>query len=195
MPGRREDAVAFYLQAAEICADPATADPLKEGISHSNAADTLIALGRHAEARQQIQRALECKAPYGPNAEPWKTWDILHDLETAVGNPAAAAEARAQAIAAYDAARRGGWEITQGAGAQLCGLLRALLAAQDTATPPDAFPAEARAQLLAQEPQLRAQLTAFTRDTNARKDLRALATDPALDYDDAVELTLLLEQL
>jgi len=52
---------------------------------------------------------------------------------------------------------------------------------------------------------------AVTRDPNARKDLRALAppllaildgsrdpalaTDPALDYDDAAELTLLLEQL
>lgn len=211
MPGRREDAVAFYLQAAEICADPATADPLSEGLSRSNAADTLIALGRHAEARQQLQLALACKAPYGPNAEPWKTWNILHNLETADGNPAAAAEARAQAIAAYAAARRGGWEITQGAGAQLCGLLRALLAAKDPATPASALPAEARAQLLAQEPQLRARLTNYTRDPNAQRYLRALAppllaildgsrapalaNDPALDYDDAAELTLLLEQL
>lgn len=211
MPGRREDAVAFYLQAAEIRAAPATADPLKEGISRSNAAHTLIALGRHAEARQQLQRAIACKAPYGPNAEPWKTWDILHDLETADGNPTAAAEARAQAIAAYAAARRGGWEITQGAGAQLCGLVRALLAAKDPATPPDALPAEARAQLLAQEPELCAQLTAFTRDPNAPPYLRALAppllaildgsrdpalaTDPAINYADSVELTLLLEQL
>lgn len=211
MPGHREDAVAFYLQAAEIYADPATADPLQEGRSRSNVASTLIALGRYAEARQQLQRALACKAPYGPNAEPWKTWNILHDLETASGNPAAAAEARAKAIAAYAAARRGGWEITQGAGAQLCGRVRALLAAKDPATPASAFPAEARAQLLAQEPQLRARLTAFTRDPNAPRYLRALAppllaildgsrnpalaADPALDYDDAAELTLLLEQL
>lgn len=211
MPGRREDAVAFYLQAAEIHADPATANPLNEGLSRSNAADTLITLSRHTEARKQLQRALACNAPYGPNAEPWTTWNILHNLETAVGNPTAAAEARAQAIAAYAAARRGGWEITSGTVGQLSGLLRAILAAQDPATPPDALPAEARAQLLAQEPQLRAQLTAFTRDPNARKDLRALAppllaildgsrdpalaTDAALSYADAVELTLLLEQL
>lgn len=211
MPGRREDAVAFYLQAAEINADPAIADPLKEGLSRSNAANTLIALGRHAEARQQLHRSLACKVPYGPNAEPWKTWNILHNLETAVGNPAAAAEARAQAIAAYAAARRGGWEITHGAGAQLCRHVRVIIAAKDPATPPETIPAEVRAQLLAQEPQLRANLTAYTRDPNAREDLRALAppllaildgsrdpalaTDPALDYDDAVELTLLLEQL
>jgi tetratricopeptide (TPR) repeat protein len=211
MPGRREDAVAFYLQAAEIYADPATADPLNEGFARSNAANTLIALGRHAEAREQLQRAVACDALFGPNAEPWKTWTILHDLETAVGNPGAAAEARATAIAAYAEARRGGWEITHGAGAQLCALVRAILAAQDPATPPDALPAEARAQLLAQEPQLRAELTAYTRDPNTHKDLRALAppllaildgsrdpalaTDPALSYADAVELTLLLEQL
>ncbi len=211
MPGRREDAVAFYLQAAEIRADPATADPLKEGQSRSNAANTLVALGRHAEARTQLQRALACKAPYGPNAEPWTTWNILHNLETAVGNPAAAAEARAQAIAAYATARRGGWEITHGAGAQLCRHVRALIAAKAPATPPDALPAEVRAQLLAQEPQLRARLTNYTRDPNAPPYLRtlappllaildgsrdpALATDPALDYDDAAELTLLLEQL
>lgn len=211
MPGRREDAVAFKLQAAEIYADPATANPLNEGRAPNNAAGTLVALGRHAEARQQLQRALACKAPYGPNAEPWTTWMILHNLETAVGNPTAAAEARAKAIAAYAAARRDGWEITHGAGAQLCGLIRALIAAKAPATPPDAIPAEVRAQLLAQEPQLRAQLTNYTRDPNAPRYLRALAppllaildgsrdpalaTDPALDYDDAVELTLLLEQL
>lgn len=136
---------------------------------------------------------------------------ILHNLETAAGNPAAAAEARAKAIAAYAEARRGGWQITNGAATQLCGLVRAILAAQDPATPPDAIPAEVRAQLPAQEAQLREELTAFTRDPNAPPYLRALAppllaildgsrdpalaTDPALDFDDAVELTLLLEEL
>lgn len=211
MPGRREDAVAFYLQAAEICADPATANPLKEGRSRSNAAGTLITLGRHAEAREQLQRALACKALFGPNAEPWKTWNILHNLETAAGNPTAAAEAWAQAIATYASARRGGWEITHGAGAQFCYLVRALLAAKDPATPASVLPAEARAQLLAQEPELRARLTNYIRDPNTQPYLRALAppllaildgsrdlslaTHAALDYDDAAELLLLLEQL
>lgn len=211
MPGRREEAVNFFLQAAEIRSNPTTANPLSEGRARNNAAVTLIALGRLPEARKQLQRTLECIAPYGPNAEPWKTWNILHDLETAAGNPAAAAEARAKAIAAYAEARRGGWQITSGTVGQLCGLVRAILAAKDPATPPDAISAEARAQLPAQEAQLRQQLTAFTRDPSARPDLRtlapallaildgsrdpALATDPALYYADAVELTLLLEQL
>ncbi len=211
MPGRREDAVAFHLQAAEIRAAPATADPLKEGRSRINVAIPLIALGRHAEARQQLQRALACNASYGPNAEPWKTWNLLRSLETAVGNPAAAAEARANAIASYASARRGGWEITNGAGAQLCGLIRAIIAAKDPATPASPLPAEARTLLVAQEPQLRAQLTAYTNDPNEQPYLRALAppllaildgsrdpalaADPALYYCDAAELTLLLEQL
>ncbi len=50
MPGRREEAVVFKLQAAEIYAAPATADPLGEGRARSNAADTLIALGRLPDA-------------------------------------------------------------------------------------------------------------------------------------------------
>ncbi len=78
-------------------------------------------------------------------------------------------------------------------------------------TPPDTIPAEVQEQLLAQEPQLRDQLSAFTRAPNTKPYLRALAppllaildgsrdpalaNDPALDYDDAAELTLLLEQL
>lgn len=202
MPGRRKDAVAFYLQATKIYANSATADPLKEGVCRSNAAATLIALGRHADARQQLQRAIACNALFGLNAEPWKTWSILRKLETAAGNPAAAAEARAKAIVAYTAARRGRWQITQGRAVQLCGLVRAILAARDPATPPDALPAEFRAQLPAQETQLRAQLAAVASDPNVPPYLRALAppllaildgsrdpalaADPALDYDDAV---------
>ena len=211
MPGRREEAVAFYLRAAEIYADPGTADRLSEGLARNNAADTLMALGRLTEAREQVERAIECNAPFGPNAEPWKTWGILHDLETVAGNPDAAAEARAKAIATYAEARRGGWQVTAGAGAKLCGLVRGILAARDPDTPEDALSAEVRTQLLAQEPKLRASLTEFSQDSQAPSYLRALApallaildgsrdpalaADPALDYDDAAELTLLLEQL
>ena len=46
MPGRREEAVNFYLQAAEICAAPTTADPRAEGLCRSNAANTLNAVAQ-----------------------------------------------------------------------------------------------------------------------------------------------------
>ncbi|MEI2772745.1 MAG: hypothetical protein V9G98_19080 [Candidatus Competibacter sp.] len=73
-------------------------------------AKTLRKLRRLDEARQEIRRAIECKAPFGHAAEPWKTWAILADIETDAGNPAAAAEAKAKAIACYLAYRRDGGE-------------------------------------------------------------------------------------
>lgn len=211
IPGRREEAVVYFRQAAEIYAAPETADPMKEGFSCGNAATALASLGRFDEARAELARAIECKSQFGANAEPWKTWDILHNLERATGNPAAAEQARAKAIAAYAAARRAGWEITQGVVAQLGGHVRSIAIAKDPATPDDALPPEVRAQLPQLEAQLRQELAAWSRDPDTRADLRALAPpllaildgsrDPALaevptlHYADAVELTLLLEQL
>ncbi len=211
MPGRREEAVAYYRQAAEIFAAPETADAMNEGRARNNTAVSLVALGRYDEARAELQRALKCNSPFGANAEPWKTWMILHNLETAAGDPAAASEARAKAIAAYTAARRSGWQITEGQGAQLCELVRTIAIAKHPDTPPDAIPDELRAQLPQLETQLRTQLTTWSRDPEAPSYLRALAPpliailggsrdpalteNPALDFDDATELTLLLEQL
>ena len=67
-------------------------------------------LRRLDEARQEIRRAIECKAQFGHAAEPWKTWDILADIETDAGNATAAAEAKGKAIACYLAYRRDGGE-------------------------------------------------------------------------------------
>jgi tetratricopeptide (TPR) repeat protein len=211
MPGRREDAVAFFRQAADISAAPAFADPFNEGLFRSNAANALISLGRHAEARAQVQRAVECKSTFGHNAEPWTTWDILHDLETAEGNVAAAAEARSQAIASYAAARRNGWERVLGHVARFSDLVRAILAARNPATSADVIPPEVHREFVEAERQLRADLTALVSDANVSPDSRAaaqallaildgsrdpaLANDPALFYADAVELGLLLESL
>jgi tetratricopeptide (TPR) repeat protein len=221
MPGRREEAVLFFRQAAEIYADPATANPLNEGVARSNAANTLVALGRFDEARAELTRALECKRGLGPNAEPWKTWGILHDLETAVGNAAAAADARRQARADYLAARRQGWEITRGPAAKLCQHVALIVIARHPQTPPDQIPGELRSQIPQLERALRQQLAGWDESVESDKKKAggtpvprylsalapkllaildgsrdpALADDPALDYDDAAELQLLLEQL
>ncbi|MBI1381653.1 MAG: CHAT domain-containing protein [Planctomycetaceae bacterium] len=211
MSGRGEEAVLYFRQAAEIYAQPETADAMKEGVARSNAADSLVALRRFDQARAELARAFECKSRFGINAEPWHTWKTLQDLERATSNPAAAKQARGNAIAAYAAARRAGWEITQGVVAQLSGEILLIAVAKDPATPPNALPPEVRAQLPQLEAQLRQQLAAWSSAADTRADLSALARpllaildgsrDPALaegptlHYADAVELTLLLEQL
>ena len=82
---RPEEAVAFYRQAADKYVEGRNA--VKEGVTRSNVAETLRKLARFDEARQEIRRAIECKAQSGHTAEPWKTWAILADIETDAGNP------------------------------------------------------------------------------------------------------------
>src|SRR6185295_11143843 len=86
MPGRRDEAVAYYRQAAEIHRE--LGDLRLEGQDCRNAAGTLVALGRFDEARAELERAIACDAQFGGNSEPWRMWGILHQLETASGNPA-----------------------------------------------------------------------------------------------------------
>ncbi len=112
---RPEQAVEYYRRAADIFAQ--LGDDRYEGVSRSNLASTLITLGRLDEARQELERAIECKKAFGHAAEPWKTWDILYDLEQAANNPQAAQQARQQAIAAFLAYRRdGGKPLLHGPG-------------------------------------------------------------------------------
>ncbi len=111
---RPEQAVSFYRQAAGMYV--ALGDLRYEGFVRNNIANTLIKLQRYDEARPELLRAIECGQAFGHAAQPWKTWDILHDLEQASGNPPAAREARQQALAAYLAYRRDGGENHSGAG-------------------------------------------------------------------------------
>jgi tetratricopeptide (TPR) repeat protein len=103
---RPEDAVLYYRRAAELYTE--LGDNLREGVARNNAAPYLTGLHRYDEARAEIQRAFASMKPYGHVAEPWKRFDILCDLERAVGNIDAAKDARKQAIAAYLAYRRDG---------------------------------------------------------------------------------------
>nr|VFK05137.1 MAG: Tetratricopeptide repeat-containing protein [Candidatus Kentron sp. H]VFK05445.1 MAG: Tetratricopeptide repeat-containing protein [Candidatus Kentron sp. H]VFK09683.1 MAG: Tetratricopeptide repeat-containing protein [Candidatus Kentron sp. H] len=57
---RPEEAVAFYRQAADKYVE--LGDAAKEGVVHSNLAETLRGLRRPAEAREAIQRAIHCRA-------------------------------------------------------------------------------------------------------------------------------------
>ncbi|MEE8524192.1 MAG: CHAT domain-containing protein, partial [Thermoanaerobaculia bacterium] len=118
--GRLEESVSFYRQAAAVFVE--VEDLINEGRARNNVADTLILLQRYDEARGEIERAIECKEPYGHAAQPWNTFMILSNLERAVGDDAAAAEARERAVRAYLAYRRAGGENQSGSvTAQLCG--------------------------------------------------------------------------
>ncbi len=187
--GRLEEAVAFHRQAADIYVE--LQNRIREGVARSNLAVDLIELGRYDDARRELRRAIECKQPYGHAAEPWTTWDILHDLEQATGHPKAAAQSRQQAIQCFLAYRRDGGE-NHYTGAQLCTMVAQAIGQGETAQA-----AAVLAQYANDEdtpefgkvliPKLQAILNG---DRNP-----ALADDSALSFDHAVELQLLLERL
>jgi tetratricopeptide (TPR) repeat protein len=111
---RPEDAAGFYRQAADKFVEGR--DVAREGASRSNIANALRKLRRLDEARQEILRAIDCKAQFGHASELWMSWSILAAIETETGNAAAAAEAKGKAIACYLAYRRDGGENHHPAG-------------------------------------------------------------------------------
>jgi tetratricopeptide (TPR) repeat protein len=181
---RPEEAALFFRQAVDLSVT--LGDSRKEGLRRSNLADQLLRLKRYPEARNELLRAIECKRPFGHVAEPWKTFHILYKLEQTVGDEPAAEKARKLAIQAYLAYRRDGGENQTS-----YGKLFALLAS-------DPEQAAAKLARLAQEQELPKYLVPLIPKLQAvlagSRD-PALADDPALDYDDAAELLLLIEKL
>jgi tetratricopeptide (TPR) repeat protein len=187
--GRWENAVEFYRQSAEI--RTVLGDVAKEGLVRSNAGASFIKLQRYDEARRELLRAIKCKEQFGHVAEPWKTFQVLCNLERAVGNTVAAEAARQQAIQAYLAYRRDGGENLSGGGRVFARIAEAIHTGQiDDAV-------EWLAQL-SQRPDppayLKPLIPALQAVLRGERD-PALAADPNLDYDDAAELQLLLESL
>jgi hypothetical protein len=194
---RPEEAAAFHRQAADRHVE--IGDRAGEGRARNNLAITLRRLGRLDEARRELRRAIECKAEFGHAAEPWKTWNILADIETDAGQPAAAASARAKALGAYLAYRRDGGENHWSSGRLALAVGQALLAGDPAA-------AEALLDQAAPEPPAAAgdppqgaaaehpYLAALRALCQGRRD-PALAEAAGLDYDQTAELQLLLERL
>ena len=186
--GRPEEAVAFYRQAADKYV--VTGDTANEGRARNNLGNTLRKLRRHDEARQEIHRAIECDAQFGNASEPWKTWNILADIETDAGNPAAAAEARRKAIAGYLAYRRDGGENHDGPGRLSLAVTQPLLAG-------DPAQAASLLQQLAANPDaawLLPFIGALQAIVTGSRD-RSLADAPGLNYTMAAEILLLIETL
>jgi tetratricopeptide (TPR) repeat protein len=185
---RWEDAVTFSRQAADI--HVTLQDFIHEGVARSNLANVLIKLHRYDEARIELQRAIECKKPYGHAAEPWKTWAILHNLEQATSNSQAAAQARQKAVRSYLEYRRDGGE-NQNSASQLFTLTAQAIQQGETTEMEQQLAQYSGADASSRVKILIPKLQAIIRGDRDS----ALATDPNLDYDDAVELQLLLEKL
>ncbi|MFN7896527.1 MAG: tetratricopeptide repeat protein, partial [Cyanobacteriota bacterium] len=185
---RPEQAVAFYQRAAEIYCN--VGDTFREGRQWSNMGIALCQLQRLEKARQVILRAIECKSPFGHAAEPWKSWAILADIESADDNGAAAADARQQAINAFIAYRRDGGENERATSQLALAVLQGLNSG-------DPGEAASMLQQLAANPQaafLLPYITALQAIIAGSLD-RSLADDPALHHSEAAEVLLLIEAL
>ena len=185
---RPEEAATQYQQAVDLYVQ--IGDVTREGRTRTNRGRTLKNLKRFDEARREIHRAIECKAEIGHAGTPWNAWDILAGIEIASGNTAAAAEATANARAAYLAYRRDGGENHAGSGRLAHDVAQALDAGEvgQAATLLQQLAADPRAGRLLPFIQALRSITTG----NLKSDL---ADDPRLGYDEAAEITLLLEAL
>lgn len=186
--GRLEEAAKCFRQAADIYVR--LKDDNHERGVRSNLAVTLLQMQQYDEARRELLRAIECKEPYGHAAELWKSWDILHDLEQASGNAEAAARARAWAVESYLAYRRAGGQSMSG-GAQLCAAAAQAIGQGETVELEQRLTELSGKDVAPPVKVLLAKVKAILR---GERD-SALAADPELNYDGAVELQLLLEAL
>lgn len=181
---RHDEAVIFYRQSIEI------GNAANEGLIRSNIADSLYKLGRLDDARQEIVKAIKCKAQFGHACHPWMTWAILSNIEVDAGNPTAAIEAKRKAIESYLAYRRDGGENHIDSG-RICFVVTNTLLAGDIAAAEtfldrlvDGWKAAGFNTFV---PTLQAIVTG-SRD-------RTLANDPDLTYAMAAEILLLIETL
>jgi tetratricopeptide (TPR) repeat protein len=185
---RPEEAAKFFRQAADKYVE--IRDAANEGRTRHNLATTLRKLRCLEEARQEIRRAIECKAQFGHASETWMTWDVLADIETDAGNRGAAADATHKATACYLAYRRDGGENHFSDGRIALAVTESLLAGH-------APEVAALLQSLAEHPNAVAMLPFFQalHAVVAGSRDRTLADAPDLNSRMAAEILFLIETL
>ncbi|MBF0309351.1 MAG: tetratricopeptide repeat protein [Magnetococcales bacterium] len=186
---RSEEAAVLFRKALEISIQ--LQNKATEGGIRNNLAYTLLKLNHMKEARQEIQQAIKCKVPFGHAAALWKCYDILARIESADNQPKAAAEARRQARRLFAQYRRDGGE-NHDIAVDLCHKTAATI--QNGAI----VQSKNDIMQIAQNPNLPSYLQPLFPVLNSILDGNrdpALADTPGLDFDDAVEVELLLEQL
>jgi tetratricopeptide (TPR) repeat protein len=184
-----EESVLAYRRMADLHAQ--LGDGRGEESSRNKLANVLIQLRRPDEARQELYRASECNPPESPTARNWTIRRGLHDVGQAVENPDLADRARRLAIQKYLAYRRAGGENTS-PGARLCarvgqavrtGVVGDLAIKLDQLVANPNIPPDGTRLIIKLQT-----ILAGARDP-------ALAADPDLHYQYAVEIQLLLEDL
>lgn len=187
-----EEAVLAYRRMAELYAQ--LGDGNGEEASRNKLANVLIQLRRPDEARQELYRASECNPPESPTARNWAIRRGLRDVGQSAQNAEVADQARQQAIQKYLAYRRAGGENSN-PGIRLCAQIGQALRTNDIQA----------INILAAKLE---QITSSSNVPPAGKLLAAklkailegnrdpaLALDPDLHYQYAVELQLLLDSL
>ena len=187
---RLEDAMSYYQQAADLFRE--LGDLPKEGIARSNIADKLTKLGRYDEARGEILRTIECEAPFGHEAEPWRTFSMLANLEREAQNEDAAQSARSRALEAYLAYRRDGGASQIGHHEIFDEVRRAILSCELEAITAQLAGMLERPDL---PKPLKALLPALQAVLEGSRDRSLVERNPDLYYRDAAELHLLLDAL
>jgi tetratricopeptide (TPR) repeat protein len=188
MPGRAEEALAFFRQAADKY--ERLGDTAMEGVVRINLGSALLHLRRLDEARQEILRAIECNSRFEDAPERWSVWAVLASIEANAGNTTASAEAKQKAVADYLAYRREGGENHFVDGRICLDVTRALLAGDSAA-------ATALLTQLADDPKASWLLTfikALQAIAAGSRD-RTLADNPELDFTMAAEVLFLIETL
>ena len=112
-----EKTVMYYQQALDIAVD--IKDDYRQVVAGNRLADGLRQQGNLKQALVELEKAVVLGRQFGHSAEPWKTWDILSDIEKGNNNPKGVLSARLKAIEAYISYRVEGGE-NEDADAKLC---------------------------------------------------------------------------
>ena len=183
-----EQSLKFYKQAKNIYI--ILEDSLNQGFTCNNMASQLIKLKHYDEAHVELLRSIQCKQPYGHTALPWTTWDKLYQLELIRGNLQAAYKHKQEALKAFINYRRDGGENHDG-NYQL-----ALAVAQAIRQNNIKTITKMIDQLIEHPSWQQGKVYLYKlKMILAGKRNMSLADDEGMEYDDTVELILLLEEL
>lgn len=114
------EAADYYRQALKSAEE--SGDQYRQVVSGNRLADALRQDNQVEEALKVLEQAGNLGQQFGHDAEPWKTWSILSNLEAASNNPQGAMAARERAIEAYVSFRVEGGQNDEGDG-QLCAMV------------------------------------------------------------------------